>query len=364
MVDLGVFIPIGSNGWLISTTSPQYKPSFDFELDVVQRAERYGFDFGLSMIKFHGFGGPSEFWDYNLESFTLIAGLAARTERIKLFASAAVLTLPPAVAARMAVTIDSISHGRFGINIVSGWQKAEYETMGLWPGDEIHFSRRYDYSAEYVTIMKELWETGVSNFKGEFFTMDDCRLLPLPSQSLPIVAAGQSPAGVAFAAEYADFNFAMGVGVNTPTAHASSNARLIEATEKTGRDVKAYSLFMVIMGDTDEEAWAKWKLYNDGVDHEAIAWMTGQALADANGDATGTAKWISLPEGAVNMNMGTIVGSYASVARMLDEAASVPGTGGIMLTFDDFIEGIETFGQKVQPLMESRAHLGASASVA
>ena len=77
----------------------------------------------------------------------------------------AVLTLPPAMVARMAVTIDSIAPGRFGVNIVSGWQKAEYEQMGLWPGDE-YFGHRYDYAAEYVAVMKELWEKGESNFKG------------------------------------------------------------------------------------------------------------------------------------------------------------------------------------------------------
>ncbi|KAH9821417.1 pyrimidine utilization protein A [Teratosphaeria destructans] len=61
-----------------------------------------------------------------------------------------------------------------------------------------------------------------------------------------------------------------------------------------------------------------------------------------------------LPDGAVNMNMGTLVGSYASVARMLDEVAGVEGTKGIMLTFDDFVEGLEMFGREVQPLMRSR----------
>ena len=50
-MELGVFIPIGNNGWLISTTSPQYKPSFDLNCEVVQKAERFGFDFALSMIK-------------------------------------------------------------------------------------------------------------------------------------------------------------------------------------------------------------------------------------------------------------------------------------------------------------------------
>ena len=149
-MELGVFIPIGNNGWLISTTSPQYKPSFDLNRTVVEKAERFGFDFALSMIKLHGFGGPSEFWDYNLESFTLMAGLAAVTSRIQLFATCAVLTMPPPIAARMAVTIDSISHGRFGVNIISGWQRREYTQMGIWPGSE-HYRRRYDYCAEYVT---------------------------------------------------------------------------------------------------------------------------------------------------------------------------------------------------------------------
>ena len=42
--------------------------------------------------------------------------------------------------------------------------------MGLWPGEE-HFAKRYDYSTEYVTILRQLWETGTSNFKGQYFQM-------------------------------------------------------------------------------------------------------------------------------------------------------------------------------------------------
>ena len=120
-MDIGVFIPIGNNGWLISTNSPQYMPTFELNKQIVLKAEHYGLDFALSMIKLRGFGGKSEFWDHNLESFTLMAGLAAVTKRIQLYASVAVLTIPPAIVARMASTIDSISGGRFGVNIVSGW---------------------------------------------------------------------------------------------------------------------------------------------------------------------------------------------------------------------------------------------------
>lgn len=56
----------------------------------------------------------------------------------------------------------------------------------------------------------------------------------------------------------------------------------------------------------------------------------------------------------MNINMGTLIGSYANVARMLDEMAEVPGTGGVHLTFDDFVESVEKFGTRIQPLMSSR----------
>ena len=67
-MEIGVFIPIGSNGWLVSTTSPQYKPSFELNLRTTLNAERYGLDFVLSMIKLRCFGGKSEFWHHNLNS--------------------------------------------------------------------------------------------------------------------------------------------------------------------------------------------------------------------------------------------------------------------------------------------------------
>jgi pyrimidine oxygenase len=352
-MDMGVFIPIGNNGWLISTTSPQYKPSFDLNKEIVQKAEKYGFEFALSMIKLRGFGGKSEFWDYNLESFTLMAGLAAVTSKIKLFASTAVLTLPPAMVARMATTIESIAPGRFGINIVSGWAKGEYDQMGMWPGDE-YFGYRYAYSTEYVKIMQELWATGSSDFKGKFFTMTDCHMKPQPAHKIELVAAGQSPVGMDFAATYCEYNFILAAGVNTPTAHSRSTDQLLESVARTGRDVGAYVLFMVIADETDEKAMAKWLGYKAGVDVDALAWMADQGGQDKTAADSGTAKTINLPDQAVNFNMGTIVGSYATCAKLLDEAAAVPGTKGLMLTFDDFVKGVEDFGTKIQPLMVCR----------
>jgi len=353
-MQLGVFIPIGNNGWLISTTSPQYKPSFDLNRTIVEKAENFGFDFALSMIKLHGFGGPSQFWDYNLESFTLMAGLAAVTTRIQLFATCAVLTMPPPIAARMAVTIDSISHGRFGVNIISGWQRREYTQMGIWPGPE-HYRRRYEYCAEYVTVMRELWETGHSNFNGDFFRMDDCRCLPLPTNTIPIICAAQSDNGTRFAAQYADYNFCGSGGVNQPTLVASSVARLVEATTETGRKCGALILQMIIADETDEAAMAKWEHYKAGTDLEALAWRDAQAEDDPNKDPFSQPnKRRTLQVDRLPTNQGVLVGSYASVARMLDELAMVPGVQGVMLTFDDFVAGMEQFGTRILPLLRCR----------
>ena len=352
-MDLGVFIPIANNGWLISKTSPQYNTSFALNRDVTLLAEKYGFEFALSMVKLRGFGGESEFWDHCLESFTLMAGLAAVTQRIKLYASSAVLTLPPAIAARMASTIDSIAPGRFGINIVSGWAEAEYAQMGLWPGKE-HYDRRYEYSAEYVTVMRELWDKGTSDHKGAYFQMTDCKLSPRPSVTPGIVSAGQSDVGMAFAAKYADYNFCLGEGVNTPTKCEATVGRLLKATAKTGRNVGAYVLFMIIADETDAAAQAKWENYKAGKDLDALSWLGAQATADDKASVGSTAATMVNPVSAVNFNMGTLVGSYATVAKMLDELDILEGIGGVMLTFDDFIVGMENFGQRIQPLMASR----------
>lgn len=351
-MEIGVFVPIGNNGWLISETAPQYMPSFQLNKTITQAADRYGLDFALSMIKLRGFGGKTQFWDHNLESFTLMAGLAAVTARIKIFATVATLTIPPAIVARMAATIDSIAPGRFGINLVTGWQKAEYDQMGLWPGEQ-HYSDRYTYLAEYTTVLRELLDTGVSDFKGKYFQMHDCRVSPHP-RDVKLICAGSSDEGLAFTAQYADYAFALGKGVNTPTAFAGVNARLKAAKDKTGREVGSYLLFMIIADETDDKAMAKWQSYRQGADQEALRWLTAQAAPNAKGGANTNTTQLAAPESAVNLNMGTLVGSYASVARMLDEVAGVPDTAGVLLTFDDFVQGMEDFGAKIQPLMACR----------
>jgi len=172
-----------------------------------------------------------------------------------------------------------------------------------------------------------------------------------------VICAGQSDAGMAFSAQYADYNFCFGKGVNTPTAFAPTASRMKAAAEASGRDVGSYVLFMIIAAETDEAARAKWEHYKAGADEEALAWLTTQSQQDKRSGSDTNVRQMADPTSAVNINMGTLVGSYSNVAKMLDEVASVDGTQGVLLTFDDFLQGIEAFGERIQPLMKSRIDL-------
>jgi pyrimidine oxygenase len=313
------------------------------------------------MIKLRGWGGATEFWDYGLESFTLMAGLAACTERIKLFASVAILSLHPALVARMATTVDSIAPGRFGVNIVAGWLRTEYAQLGLWPGDE-HYRERYNHATEYATILQELWTTGVSDFKGEWFQLEDCHMKPLPSAHIDLVCAGQSSAGIDFCAEYGDYNFVLGSGINEPTAVGAKGQAVLEAAERHQRHVGVLTLFMIIAARTREEAFARFDHYNDGVDLEAMAWVGKEASHDPTAatsteDTTTNRAAKTAEKPMANMGVGALIGSFEEVAAMLDEVATVPGVDGVMLVFDDFVRGIDEFGKHIQPLMVTRPQI-------
>ena len=200
--------------------------------------------------------------------------------------------------------------------------------------------------------MRELWEKGRSDFAGQHFSLKDCVLSPRPKHYIDLVCAGQSDRGMAFCAEYGDYMFCMGVGVNNPTGHGEITRRLASEAKQRSRHVSAFIIMVVVADETDEAAMAKWKHYNATADRIALGNLFGQASADTQLADNSSTKTISteaaaketlapLPEGAVDLNFGTLVGSYKSIARMLDEAGAVPGTAGIMLVFDDWIEGME-----------------------
>src|SRR6266498_740988 len=117
--NLGVFMPVGNNGWILSKIGPQYLPTYKLNRDIAQLAEEIGFDYVFSMAKWTGYGGETRFCDYSIESFTLMSALAPVPPNLRLVASIAPILIHPTILAKMAATVDDICDGRLSINIVS-----------------------------------------------------------------------------------------------------------------------------------------------------------------------------------------------------------------------------------------------------
>jgi pyrimidine oxygenase len=160
-------------------------------------------------------------------------------------------------------------------------------------------------------------------------------------------------------ARYADYNFCIGKGINTPRALAGMVAEVKAAALGFGRRVEALAVFVVIAEETDEAAFAKWEHYKAGADLEALDWLASQTAADTRSGSDTNVRQYVMPETAVSHGFGMLIGSFASVADMLDELDDVEGLGGVMLVFDDFVEGVEAFGRYIQPRMRSRRHIQA-----
>jgi pyrimidine oxygenase len=350
---LGVFLPNGQNGYILSKSSPQFVPTFEHMLAITQEAEAVGLDFILSMIKFRGFHGATGFWDSCLDSINLSAGLAAATKTIDLYSTVPVLGIHPAVAARMIATVNDISKGRSGVNIVTGWNKPEYAQMGLWPSADYH-DRRYELTAEYISIMRALWRDGRVTHKSDFYQLDDCECFPTTGRDIPIVCAGQSPKGVKFTAQYAEYNFVFG----GPDKLRRIAQPVLEESARLGRKVGTLALVTIIAAPTDAEAEAIWRDLVANVDQEAVMNVMRSASMDTNPDGTSKhfLEGLNAPVEEGNMTfMGfpVIWGSYESVARQMLYQQRHSGISGMLLTFVDFVAGVRAFGEHILPLIRA-----------
>lgn len=343
-LDLGIFLPNAKGGAIMATGSPpQYFPTWELNRKNAMLAERAGFEFLLSMVKWRGFGGETNHWDYSLESFTLMAACAAVTSRIQLYASVAIPTIHPGVIAKMASTIDDISKGRFGVNIVSGWNKLEYSQMGLWQGDD-YFKRRYEYAAQYLDLLRALWTEDRVTHHSDFFHFDDCKSYPKPSRQIPIICAGQSDRGIAFTSQHADFGFLGGQDDSLEDLGRLNN-KLQASAESFGRKVGAYVLLTVIAEETDEAALAKRDHYIKTSDKAAMtewARVAGMDFSRATYRDLEVQTFMAIPY---------VAGSYRTVARYLDGLAE-NGLAGVCFIFPDYERDLERLIDNVLPLLK------------
>src|SRR5580658_5912099 len=177
--EFGVFLPVANGGWIVSSTTPPLDGLWKQNLAAAVAADEVGMDFVMSMGKWRGFGGVTNHWGVQMESLTMMAGIAAATKKVKLWATIHPLLQNPAVAAKMITTLDHISGGRAGLNIVAGAYKDEFDQMGAW-NEALDHDERYELAEEWTAIVKRLWSEPAVDFNGRYFTMKDCVSDPKP----------------------------------------------------------------------------------------------------------------------------------------------------------------------------------------
>ncbi len=169
--------------------------------------------------------GPWEVW-------TLLAGLAAVTERVRLGPLVACASFhPPGLLAKMAATVAEISDGRFVLGLGAGWNEIEYRAFGL------PYDNRVSRFEEAFEIVRRMLAGERVTLPGRFWRADDAVLLPRPSERVPLMVGSNGERMLSITLPYVDWwNTWYTHYGNTAEGFAELNARIAAAAERAGRD--------------------------------------------------------------------------------------------------------------------------------
>jgi FMNH2-dependent dimethyl sulfone monooxygenase len=222
---------------------------------MVQLAEEIGFDYQVPFARWVGQGGETHYNDSNLDFLTSAAATAPLTSRLALFSTAHVTyKFHPLHFAKFGATIDFISKGRWGLNIVTGYSAKEQAAFGIDP--LIDHDEAYAMADEFTTLMKYYWsEDEPIEFEGKYYQSYGGIVSPKPVRHpRPVIMnAGNSDIGVDFACRQADWLF-----ITAPTLAAYKD-KVEEAHRKAtsyGREIRPATMVYVIQDSTDEKAFA------------------------------------------------------------------------------------------------------------
>ncbi len=166
------------------------------------------------------------------EGWTLLAGLAARTERIRLGVLVSSNTFRhPALLAKEAITVDHISNGRLDVGLGAGWYEPEHEQFGLdFPAPPALVGR----FREAVAVLDSLLRNDLTSYDGTYYQLRDALSRPRPVQQPrpPLTLAAHRPQMLRMVAQYADAWNSFG----TVEEMRARNAILDEQCEALGRD--------------------------------------------------------------------------------------------------------------------------------
>jgi len=285
-------------GWFTNFTPDEWNGPFSnggmpwdgaFYVDMAKTLERACFDYIMLEDKLavsETYGGTSEAYLKHALGFApkqdpvpLAALIGSATKNLGVVATMSTMAYPPFLLARLCSTVDSIAGGRFGWNIVTSAENAAAQNFGMeeLPPREL----RYDMAHEYMDLCYKLWnswepgaiirdrETGTYvdytkvnpiNFSGKFFKCRGPLNTVRSPQGVPaLVQAGGSPKGRDFAAKHADSIIAIGEGIEGMKEYRNDIRVRAKAHGRNPDDIKVLFLIAPVLGETNDEAWAKYR---------------------------------------------------------------------------------------------------------
>jgi alkanesulfonate monooxygenase SsuD/methylene tetrahydromethanopterin reductase-like flavin-dependent oxidoreductase (luciferase family) len=312
-------------------------------------ADEAGIDFMLPIGRWKGYRGETDHQGTTLESITWACGLLARTKHMTVFATVHVPLLNPVMAAKQMVTADLVGHGRFGLNVVVGWNEDEFQMFGERQREP---SARYEYGQEWLDAVKRMWGPEEEfDFDGQYLKLKSVRAKPKPyGGTRPLIMnAGVSQTGRNYALKNCDALF---TAVRYPSLEAAAKevADMKAAGRAMGRDIGVYTVGEVVCRPTRVEAQEYFRHWTEeGADWGAVDYMLALKNVRRGDDPE---RYDRMRKALVHGQSGfPMIGSPDDVAQELSRI-SAAGFDGIGFSFVNYLNELPYFAQEVLPRLQ------------
>jgi FMNH2-dependent dimethyl sulfone monooxygenase len=328
-------------------------PTWENTLAAARLADDAGLEAIVPIARWKGYldEKPDHRSNIILETFTWAAGMAASTKYSAVFATSHAPTMHPVLVAKETATIDAICGGRFALNIVGGWNRREFDMFGI---DLLPHDDRYVYLDEWLQILRRLWTSHEEfDYQSKNFRMKRAISRPQPLQpgGIPIMNAALSPVGMRFSAKYSDIGLISPHGDKPEEWREQVAAYKKMARDEFGREIQLWTNCAITQRDTKKEAEDYLRRYSEEFLDLEVMDSLMQTLSKENNIPMDSPR-LAFMRHRMAVGAGpAIVGDAQSIAEQLAAISNV-GIDGLILTWVDYVDGVDRFNRQVLPLLE------------
>jgi dimethylsulfone monooxygenase len=347
---IGIFGANCSSGRSATKVPERWSASWPDCLALAKMADQAGIDFILPIGRWKGYGGDTDFHGATLETVTWATGLLAATERITVFGTVHAPLFHPVIAAKEFVTADHVGHGRFGLNIVAGWNDGEFEMFGV---QQREHEQRYEYAQEWIDAVKKAWGADEDfDFDGQFIKLKKVRAKPKPyGGTRPLIMnAGSTGTGQNFALRNCDAYF---TATSASRQSVDATAKMVQDVKRDarafGREVEVYTVGQVVCRPTQKEADDYYRhAIIDNADWGAVEGML--ALKNLTRKTLSDTEFEEKRHYFASRAIGgyPLIGTPDSVAAELANLSQA-GVRGIAVSFVAYLDEVPYFCDEVLP---------------